>query len=441
MQIGVRQSAPTYDYEIENEELARRQKIADAMQQGSLAPMTTEMVSGIAIPRSPWEAAGKLAQNVAATMTQRDIKEKRKELGDRYGQEISEGMQKLNLGMQGGKTAVVGETGPELQDVQADPRAALAEALSSRNPVVRERAMKMQDDLAKRAAEDRKIALEAASPQSRLAMLQQGGDIKGLKTKVEKDYDAEGNLIQMEQVRIGGDLYEKNPQTGSLRKLDNAPKITTNIKVDSRQAAENEFSKVLGRETAARVNQTFEAAAAAQTIHATANKLEEMETRGVYSGPAANVVTTLGAFAETLGIPVDKEKIGRSEQYNSVLAGQIAKYLTAGAGVGRSLTDADRQALEKQFPALILSPDGRKKIIGLMRQEADRDIAAAKALQTRLEESYPELGRITSMTPVRNPIPMGTGVNNQGTSPVPPPAASGAASKRVKLGDYKLPGE
>jgi hypothetical protein len=140
---------------------------------------------------------------------------------------------------------------------------------------------------------------------------------------------------------------------------------------------------------------------------------------------------------------VDSSKIGRSEQYNAILAGQIAKYLTAGAGVGRSLTDADRAALEKQYPALILSPEGRRQIIGLMRQEAARDLAVGQQMQDQLEGSYPELARITKMTSMRNPIPTATGVNNQGVSPTPPPAAQGQTPppKRINILDWVPPSE
>ena len=50
--------------------IERQRKLANLLQEQGMQPSTTQMVSGIAVPTSPWESASKLAQNIASIYAQ-----------------------------------------------------------------------------------------------------------------------------------------------------------------------------------------------------------------------------------------------------------------------------------------------------------------------------------------------------------------------------------
>ena len=209
---------------------------------------------------------------------------------------------------------------------------------------------------------------------------------------------------------IGGDLYQTSA-TG-YKKLDNAPKVTVHNAVNM---GDNALMKKLGESTAELINNARTGKQQAQQMQFTANRLEELNNKGVFSGPTANVATTIGAFAQTLGVPVDRSKLGRSEEYNAILAQQVAKVLTAGNGVGRSMTDEDRKRFEQQFPQLVSTPQGRRQIIGMLRNSASQDMRYANQVEANLRKNYPEAARLWDVAPTNIGFP--TPVNAGGSGP------------------------
>jgi len=77
-------------YQTQLEELARRQKMAEIMQQQSFQPIERSSYQGIEAPISPLSGLAKALQGYMSGKAQRDISEEKKALGERYKTESSD---------------------------------------------------------------------------------------------------------------------------------------------------------------------------------------------------------------------------------------------------------------------------------------------------------------------------------------------------------------
>jgi len=71
-------------YQMQQEELARRQKMAEILQQQSFQPMERNSYNGIEAPISPYAGLAKMLQAYTASKMQGNIAQERKALGERY---------------------------------------------------------------------------------------------------------------------------------------------------------------------------------------------------------------------------------------------------------------------------------------------------------------------------------------------------------------------
>ena len=112
------------DYDVERAEIARRQKLAQLMQQGALTPFgPTEQVGGFAVRRSPMEGIGRMAQAGAGAYMESKADERAKALAERIRGDRQTDYGTLMTGMQG-QPAQPAEVMPE--EVAGPPRPAQA---------------------------------------------------------------------------------------------------------------------------------------------------------------------------------------------------------------------------------------------------------------------------------------------------------------------------
>ena len=95
-------------YQMQQEELARRQKMAEVLQQQSFQPMERNSYNGIEAPISPYAGLAKMLQAYTASKMQGNIAQERMALGERYKTESSDILQKAFQAGQG--TPAVPET-------------------------------------------------------------------------------------------------------------------------------------------------------------------------------------------------------------------------------------------------------------------------------------------------------------------------------------------
>lgn len=422
---------PTYDFETEADAIKRKQAIADALQQSALAPLQMPTQPGVKL--SGVNVLAKLLEGYVAGKKSDEAKADRTALSQRYGDELKSGMEQYYKTMQGYETPSLAlapneDGSPQMVKVPGDRKKAIFDALASNHPVLRDLAMQQLKEEGKNQLTPKDL-LSIATPESVLANTANPAAWKPKRelkafAPGEVLLDSSGNYATpgnpsgqrpFDLKTIGGDLYQTSA-TG-YKKLDNAPKVTVHNAVNM---GDNALMKKLGESTAELINTARTGKQQAQQMQFTANRLEELNNKGVFSGPTANVATTLGAFAQTLGVPVDQNKLGRSEEYNAILAQQVAKVLTAGNGVGRSMTDEDRKRFEQQFPQLVSTPQGRQQIIGMLRNSAAQDLQYANQVEANLRKNYPEAARLWDVAPtnVGFPNPSNAGGSGPGT-PIP----------------------
>ena len=422
---------PTYDFETEADAIKRKQAIADALQQSALAPMQMPQQPGVKL--SGVNVLAKLLEGYVAGKKSDEAKSERAALSQRYGDELKSGMEQYYKTMQGYETPSMAlapnEDGtPQMVKVPGDRKKAIFDALASNHPVLRDLAMQQLKEEGKNQLTPKDL-LTISTPESVLASINNPGAWKPkreLKAVAPGEVllDSSGNFATpgnpggtppWQTTKIAGDLYQQSA-TG-LKKLDNAPKVTVHNAVNM---GDNALMKKLGESTAELINTARTGKQQAQQMMFTAQRLEELNGKGVFSGPTANVATTLGAFAQTLGVPVDQNKLGRSEEYNAILAQQVAKVLTAGNGVGRSMTDEDRKRFEQQFPQLVSTPQGRQQIIGMLRNSAAQDLQYANQVEANLRKNYPEAARLWDVAPTNVGFPTPANAGGQGPgNPIP----------------------
>lgn len=112
------------------------------------------------------------------------------------------------------------------------------------------------------------------------------------------------------------------------------------------------------------------------------NTLDVMERAanapGYYSGTAAPAVLAAQRAGVSLGL-LDADKAGPTELFDKMSKKLVTDVAGGGGGgLGSGVSNADRSFIEGTVPNISNTPDGNKKIIGMMRLVEDRKVETAK---------------------------------------------------------------
>jgi hypothetical protein len=88
-------------YQLQQQELDRRQKIAEILQQQAFEPVQAGSYQGIQAPISPVQGLAKVLQMYLANKNQENVKTEQKALGEQYQADTSADVQRLIKGLQG----------------------------------------------------------------------------------------------------------------------------------------------------------------------------------------------------------------------------------------------------------------------------------------------------------------------------------------------------
>lgn len=406
------------DYTTSQQSLARKRAVLDALGQQALQQRGPQFHGPHYVGPGLADAAARLATAYMVSKGQGDIDNEQTALTQQY-----------NTGLKGALT--------NYEDTRQNPvnarRAAVEAVASGYQPLYDIGMNDLKQQQKQQDPFDVSKTFAYADPESIPNIVNQG--ISGFKPKrdISKVGTGEtlfdpttGQVVQLQgptpkQVELKGDLYEPNVSTGSFRKLDNSPNVRVGVNV--KQTGEDAFSKEFGTQKAKDVIEAGRQKQQAQQTLTAVSRLEALNKQGVFSGPTANLATTLGQFANAIGVPVDKGKLGRSEEYNSVLSNQIGRFLLD-SNLGRTLTDADRTAIQQNFAQLVNTPEGRQRIIGLMRDNARQSIEYSSSIEKNLKKAFPEVGRLVDVAPTSFSYPEAN------------PAAGNSTGKVMTLDDY-----
>jgi len=111
-------------YQLQQQELDRRQKMADILQQQSFEPIQAGSYQGIQAPISPVQGLAKMLQMYLSNKTQEGLKSEQKALGEQYKADTSADIQRLIQGLQGQAAVPEMKQEPTMRDFEDNPNLA-----------------------------------------------------------------------------------------------------------------------------------------------------------------------------------------------------------------------------------------------------------------------------------------------------------------------------
>ena len=346
---------PNFNYDAEQQDLERRQKIADAMLAGSLAPLgPTEMVGGYAVKKSPLEAIAKLVQGFSAGQSSRAVKDDRTAFAQRSADELRAGMESYDRTSKGYSLPGDAPLPPDVagpvrqpETVAGDPRKAIFEAMSSSHPFVQKFGMSQFADQGKGSVTAKDLlpygnpANIMANPNdpSKWGSKSNLGEVDGM--VYDKDNRA---VVQLGGPKPGfesnnGDLYQISPSTGAKKKLDSAPKIEINTgnKVGER------FATKIAEQKADLLSKSYENAKGLPQTLTTLDEASSALAGGMKSGQLANVSLAIAKIGKSLGLGEVSPEIANTETFRSSMAQSVLEVLKT----LRPASDKDVEYAEK----------------------------------------------------------------------------------------------
>lgn len=190
------------------------------------------------------------------------------------------------------------------------------------------------------------------------------------------------------QVMIEGDLYEANPSTGSLRKLDNAAKTTVNNNINASPviAGQKAGMEAAFKHGAATVDAMGQEAKTSSNLVQTLDELQRLEQAGLNSNITSDLVTGVANLGQALGMPVDVNALGNTEAYNAAIIG-LWQQAVSQFGGNRGVTKEEAAEIKKMLPLAQFSPEARKLISDIQRRGAGRLIQGYKEANSSFMEA------------------------------------------------------
>lgn len=423
---------PTFDYEVEQKDLERKQKLVDALMSGALSPMENPQSGGPVTSRiSPLAALAKVFAGYQAGRQNEALKEEKRTFSDRYRQDLASGVDDYMRKSQGYDAPEYPGEGAPMRHVPGDEKAAIMSALASNNPVLQALGMERLKEMGKGALTAKDLSA-MATPESVLA---NPGSPASWKAKRELKsaapgevlYDSAGNVAELGQApgggqgwgvtSIGGDLYQQT-STG-LKKLDNATKVSVNASpvIMGQRAGMEAFWK----NAAAQVDALGKAASSAKASLPRISKLEELNNSGVFSNVTSSPAVFLSNLGQAAGVKVDTSKLQNSEQFNAE-ATKLWVEMIKDSGGARGWTEPETKKIEKVLPNLNHSPAARAELIQMMKQKAAQDITAYQSANKSFANAVQKDDPTAFSTDFENIY-------------VPPTIPSSTAPKTIKWGD------
>ena len=111
-------------YQLQQQELDRRQKMAEILQQQAFEPVQAGSYQGIQAPISPVQGLAKVLQMYLANKNQEGLKSEQKALGEQYHADTSADIQRLIQGLQGKAATPEMRQEPTARDFEDNPNLA-----------------------------------------------------------------------------------------------------------------------------------------------------------------------------------------------------------------------------------------------------------------------------------------------------------------------------
>lgn len=285
-----------FDYDLEAENLKRRQAVLDALQQEASGNLPMVQVGDMGAAPNIGQVLAKLGQQYFAGKQQKELAGERSALAGKFNTDMREGFEKFYQTSEGSSAPSMAlqpnpDGTPQMTTVPGDRRKAIFDALASGHPVLRD---------------------FAAQQLKRLGEGPDIGEVDGI--LYNKRTMQALKLRGSEPVRkeFGGDLYEVSPTTGKWRKLDNAARISnvTNVNMPK---GESEFDKTLGKKEAERLSGALEMRGGTVDGLSAVQAGKVLLKQGIYTGAYAPLAH--GAAKAAVPFGGDPAKASRTDEF------------------------------------------------------------------------------------------------------------------------------
>jgi len=372
----------TSDYETEQAALQRRREMIRALaEQGMAGPDGGKMVSGHYIAPSAFQQLAPLAKTAASMYASKGLDKDSAASTDRYQKGLAEAMTNY-MDTKQGRVEEMPNHGPmqdgsamqgtmQQQTVNADPRKAMVEALSSQYKPLQTIGMAdmaaagkadktmSQKDWLSLSGYDKKSQVAAAMADDPTLLRGEGKShvINGQLVREESDGSAKptGDFgDEFENLGVVGTGPDGKPIMGQRDKrsgkISYAPGGGTTINVDAGGKGAGAFAKGAAEATVKKIEASAEAAKKAQQSYEIfSNAATQIDK--VKGGTGAELILAGKKLAQQLGAPID-DSITATEQIVAAL-GQAVLDNSKQLGTGNGFTDKDREFLQNIVMAKI----------------------------------------------------------------------------------------
>lgn len=441
---------PTYDYEAEQSDLDRRQKLLEAMAQGSMGPIQTFQSGGQTGVISPFQVLDQLLKGYIAGKGQSKLKDDRAALSQRYSSDLAKGMEQFYRTSEGGAVPSMAlqpdaQGNPRMVQQAPDKRKAILDLMASNHPVLREMGMKLisQKPEADPYAILPKDALAHFDPTSVAKNPRDPStwapkeDIRTLGERFWKvgkgGVENIGGVEYSDPLRMAGvGLVQGSNATGKLDVIDKTPKTTVSVNASPVLGGQKAGMEAYFKSAANKVEALGNLATTAQDNLNSLAELKNLDAKGIFSNVTSGPATFLSNLAQAAGMQVDTAKLANTENYNAITTdlwqGLVAKY-----GGNRGVTKDEALEIKKLLPLATNSPQARQQLFTVLENVGARQIAQYQSANDAFARASlaedptifsKEFGNVFTPQPSR-------------TQPALPPAGAAAGTGQpISLDDY-----
>lgn len=351
-----------YDFDAERTRIERKKKIAEGLQLQGMQPLQGNNIH--------WTSAvAQILNTLAGIKGQKNADQESQALGQRYKDELAQGMEAYadtSQGMPAAPTPRIDETGaPVMRPAEpGNPRQAALDALASNHPMLQQLGMQQLTQAKKEGLTKKDLlSLSGFDPKSRIAAAMAGDE--SLLAPETKEHVVGQQIVAgipgQGNYKPVGDFREKYSPVGQLAvgpdgrpifgqtdtatgKASFAP-AGTSVNVDTGQKAGVEFGKQLAGARAKAIETSFEKAQAASASLAALDAAQQDFQAGIKSGAPAQVALGFAKWAKALGFDADPS-VANTEAFRSNMAQQVLSSVKA-LGAGTGISNADRDYAEK----------------------------------------------------------------------------------------------
>lgn len=384
-------NALPFDLQTEQDTIARKQQIAQALLSQMLQPPQGQMVSGHFVAPSALSAVSQVAGAYLGNKVMGQNDEARKALTGKYNNMLAEGLQKYfdtrdgkpgqTLTTEQADALMNGEQAPQLDEpVKADPRRAAVGALTSGIAPLQQLGQADLSQIGKSALTPKDLlSLSGFDPKSRL-LAALGSGLPALQPE-RKEHVVNGQIVvgtpdsgyapvtdardKFGEVGIIGKGDDGKPIYGQLNSDTGEAKFApkgVQVNVDTVQKAGDKFATELAGKRADLLAKSYDNATAASKAIDAIEQAEGDVAAGIKSGASGQVALGVAKFAKSLGLDADPQ-IANTEAFRANMARETLN-LVKGLGAGTGISNADREFAEKASGGSILLDD--QAIVRLM---------------------------------------------------------------------------